>query len=283
MPGSASHRRRATRAVACAIAACWLTTGCQWLPARDATRHTADVGIVTFNRDIAPIPYENCVTRHRPAATPRRAEPAPAGLAVPPRDGELCVAGAPFSPLDYASAHAYACDIADATRRRAMPPWLPEARHARFVNERCLSDEEITFQTDSHNAEFERATVYSNFIPKEGSNQFRGSFLSRYAGEGWQSDDLSDALIAQGLRRGNRIWDVNPAAGGPIVRDRLWVYASYRHWGTYNTVAGSFKDRDFSALFYEPSDEQADVRPGLAVAVVIMQSRFVDIGVQVDF
>ena len=28
--------------------------------------------------------------------------------------------------------------------------------------------QEITFQTDSHNAEFERATVYSNFIPKEG-------------------------------------------------------------------------------------------------------------------
>ena len=35
--------------------------------------------------------------------------------------------------------------------------------------------QEITFQTDSHNAEFERATVYSNFIPKEGSNTFRGS------------------------------------------------------------------------------------------------------------
>jgi hypothetical protein len=119
--------------------------------------------------------------------------------------------------------------------------------------------QEITFQTDSHNAEFERATVYSNFIPKEGSNQFRGTFLTRYAGEGWQSDNLSDEQIAQGLRSGNRInriWDVNPAAGGPLVRDRLWVYASYRHWGTYNTVAGSFRDRDFSALFYEPGDEQ---------------------------
>ena len=42
--------------------------------------------------------------------------------------------------------------------------------------------QEITFQTDSHNAEFERATVYSNFIPKEGSNTFRGSFFGRWAG-----------------------------------------------------------------------------------------------------
>jgi len=119
--------------------------------------------------------------------------------------------------------------------------------------------QEITFQTDSHNAEFERATVYSNFIPKEGSNQVHGFFSARYAGEGWQSANLDDEQRAQGLLTGNRInriWDLNPALGGPLVRDRLWVYASYRHWGTYNTVAGSFKDKDFSALFYEPTTEQ---------------------------
>jgi hypothetical protein len=119
--------------------------------------------------------------------------------------------------------------------------------------------QEITFQTDSHNAEFERATVYSNFIPKEGSNTFRGTFFSRWAGESWQSDNLSDEQIAQGLRTGNRIeriWDVNPNAGGPIIRDRLWVYGGFRHWGTYNTVAGSFKDADFSEIFYVPTTEQ---------------------------
>ena len=119
--------------------------------------------------------------------------------------------------------------------------------------------QEITFQTDSHNAEFERASVYSNFIPKEGSNQFRGSFFSRWAGESWQADNLSDEQIAQGLRSGNRIdriWDVNPNAGGPIIRDRLWIYGGYRHWGTYNSVAGSFKDQDFSSIFYSPSTEQ---------------------------
>src|SRR5215510_10587069 len=113
--------------------------------------------------------------------------------------------------------------------------------------------QEITFQTDSHNAEFERATVYSNFIPKEGSNTYRGSFATRYAGEGWQSNNLDDDLKSRGLTTGNRInriWDVNPALGGPIVKDRLWVYGSYRHWGTYNTVAQSFRDQDFTELFY---------------------------------
>jgi hypothetical protein len=119
--------------------------------------------------------------------------------------------------------------------------------------------QEITFQTDSHNAEFERASVYSNFIPKEGSNTIRGSFSARYAGEGWQSGNLDDEQRSKGLLSGsriNRIWDLNPALGGPLVKDRVWIYGSYRHWGTYNTVAGSFKDKDFSEVFYQPSDEQ---------------------------
>jgi hypothetical protein len=95
--------------------------------------------------------------------------------------------------------------------------------------------------------------VYSNFIPKEGSNTYRGSFSARYAGEGWQSNNLDDGLRSRGLTTGNRInriWDVNPALGGPIIKDRLWVYGSYRHWGTYNTVAQSFRDADFSELFF---------------------------------
>jgi len=119
--------------------------------------------------------------------------------------------------------------------------------------------QEITFQTDSHNAEFERASVYSNFIPKEGSNTIRGSFSARYAGEGWQSGNLDDEQRSKGLLSGsriNRIWDLNPALGGPLVKDRVWIYGSYRHWGTYNTVAGSFKDKDFSEIFYQPSTEQ---------------------------
>ena len=119
--------------------------------------------------------------------------------------------------------------------------------------------QEITFQTDSHNAEFERASVYSNFIPKEGSNTYRGFFGARYAGEGWQSANLDDEQKSKGLLSGNRInriWDINPALGGPILKDKVWIYGSYRHWGTYNTVAGSFKDADFSSFFYEPSTEQ---------------------------
>src|SRR5947207_14147130 len=113
--------------------------------------------------------------------------------------------------------------------------------------------QEITFQTDAQSAEFERASVYSNFIPEQGSNQFRGFFNGRYTNSSLESDNLSADYIARGLKSGSKvdkIWDANPAGGGPIVKDRMWIYAGYRHWGTYNTVAGSFKDASFTEFPY---------------------------------
>jgi tetratricopeptide (TPR) repeat protein len=53
------------------------------------------------------------------------------------------VAGAPFPLLDFASVQPRARQIADATRRRAMPPWLPEPGHGEFVNVRRLRDDQI--------------------------------------------------------------------------------------------------------------------------------------------
>ena len=135
--------------------------------------------------------------------------------------------------------------------------------------------QEITFQTDSHNAEFERATVYSNFIPKEGSNAFRGSFFGRWAGESWRSDNLSEEQMAQGLSTGNRIdriWDVNPNVGGPIVRDRLW-YGGFRHWGTYNTVAARSKMRTSQTSFTIRRPSRTCSRSGTRVSSRALRCR----------
>jgi len=50
---------------------------------------------------------------------------------------------APFSLLTYADAKKHARQIADVTRSRAMPPWLPEPQVFRFADELRLSDSEI--------------------------------------------------------------------------------------------------------------------------------------------
>src|SRR5258705_6954150 len=74
---------------------------------------------VTFNKDVAPIVFANCVTCHRP--------------------GEV----APFSLLTYADAVKHAGKIADETRERRMPPWLPERGEFPILGDRRLRDDQV--------------------------------------------------------------------------------------------------------------------------------------------
>ena len=76
-------------------------------------------GIVTFNRDVAPILFANCASCHRP--------------------GEV----APFSLLTYADAVKRASRISEVTRERYMPPWLPERGDVPIAGERRLTDSQI--------------------------------------------------------------------------------------------------------------------------------------------
>jgi tetratricopeptide (TPR) repeat protein len=131
---------------------------------------TAQAREVTFSHDIAPILFDNCASCHRPieevpqadgpaaSATLRRASPEAARrpdtvlpiatsgsltTASGTSEDPICVAGAPFSVLDYDSVRRHARSIAAAVQRRAMPPWLPEPGHGTFVDERRLRDDQI--------------------------------------------------------------------------------------------------------------------------------------------
>ncbi len=81
---------------------------------------TGDATQVTFNRDVAPILFRSCAQCHRPEEA------------------------APFSLLTYSDAKKHARQIADVTKSRAMPPWLPEPQELKFADELRLSDREIT-------------------------------------------------------------------------------------------------------------------------------------------
>ena len=73
----------------------------------------------TFNKDIAPILYQNCATCHRP--------------------GEV----APFPLRTYADAAKKAGLLAIVTEKRVMPPWKAEPGYGSFANERRLSEQQI--------------------------------------------------------------------------------------------------------------------------------------------
>ncbi len=78
----------------------------------------------TFTRDIAPILFQNCSGCHRPGQ------------------------GAPFSLLTFQDAARRAKQLADVTRQRLMPPWLPDPAYAHFEGERVLSPPQIQLLAD---------------------------------------------------------------------------------------------------------------------------------------
>jgi Flp pilus assembly protein TadD len=88
--------------------------------------------IITFNKDIAPVLYENCATCHRPIDGSRTTSGDP-----------ICFAGAPFSVLEYRDVARYAKQIATATASRRMPPWLPADGYGEFAGGRRLRDDQI--------------------------------------------------------------------------------------------------------------------------------------------
>lgn len=80
---------------------------------------TKPTGSVTFYQNIAPIMYAECAPCHRPGES------------------------APFSLLTYDDVKRHAAQIADVTKRRFMPPWLPERGYGKFVDERRLTEAQI--------------------------------------------------------------------------------------------------------------------------------------------
>jgi len=97
----------------------------------------------TFNKDIAPILFDHCGSCHRPGE-PVDATGAPrSGSKLDGTGDQWCIAGAPFSLIEYRDALPHARQIAAATKKRTMPPWLPEPGYGAFANERRLRPEQI--------------------------------------------------------------------------------------------------------------------------------------------
>ena len=104
-------------------------------------------------------------------------------------------------------------------------------------------------------AEYSLGGAQVNSIPKNGANRFSGSVFLAGTGSGLQSNNLDDNLRSQGLTTVNsvkKVYDINGAVGGPILKDRVWFFASARHWGTTTHVANLYADANTSDFIYTP-------------------------------
>ncbi len=115
--------------------------------------------------------------------------------------------------------------------------------------------QETVLSTSGISADTNADSVQVNLVPKEGANNFSGGANGLYSGKSLQSDNLTDALRARGLATVTSvkyIFDSGFTLGGPIKKDRLWFFHSFREWGNERQAAGKFFNATQSTMFYTP-------------------------------
>ena len=121
--------------------------------------------------------------------------------------------------------------------------------------------QEVTVDTAAGSAEQSAGGVRMNIIPREGGNTFTGSLFVTGTNEDLQSDNIDQELRDRGLISTSSVksnWEINPAFGGPLLRDRLWFFVSGRTSSVNNYIPGAIANlnagnRDSFAFAADPS------------------------------
>lgn len=117
--------------------------------------------------------------------------------------------------------------------------------------------QELTFQTGGLSAESETGGITMNVVPKEGGNTFTGYLNVSFANAALQGVNTTPELLGRGLQpilKIRKIYDVNPAVGGRIIRDRLWFFASRRQWDSQYPAPtpGNYHNKTQGTFAYTP-------------------------------
>src|SRR5437867_10117381 len=111
--------------------------------------------------------------------------------------------------------------------------------------------DEISYQTSSLPAESPVGGVQINMIPRDGGNLFHGSVFATGANDRMQSNNLTGDLVTLGFKVQNRVqsvYDINGTFGGPIKRDRVWFFSTFRRWSANNFLGNTFTSTGAQAI-----------------------------------
>jgi hypothetical protein len=122
--------------------------------------------------------------------------------------------------------------------------------------------EEMVYTTSGASADVAGGGVRLNMVPRDGGNTFKGSLFLGYQNESFQGDNVTDALLARGLRSADgigKLANIEAALGGPIKKDKVWFFASARNFVLDTLPANTFYGIDGTATPTSaplPSDER---------------------------
>jgi hypothetical protein len=115
--------------------------------------------------------------------------------------------------------------------------------------------QEVVSDTGGHTAEAATAGTRTNPVPKDGGNTFHFTLFGNFTNSSLQSNNIDAALVAQGVASQtafDKIGEINPMLGGPLLKDRIWFFTDYRYWINNVVAPGAFRNISLSPLAYVP-------------------------------
>ena len=125
--------------------------------------------------------------------------------------------------------------------------------------------EEAQITTAAKGADAMNPGLTMNLVLKSGSNVFKGLGSANYQSGDFQSTNITTDLLAKGYAPGvnkfTKHVDYYGEVGGPILRDRLWFYASHRDASSGNFIPGfiSLADQQQVEFYTKLQDPTAKV------------------------
>lgn len=116
------------------------------------------------------------------------------------------------------------------------------------------STQEISTEIGSISSETASGGVRINIIGKDGGNTLSGSFFGSYTNSKFQGSNLSDDLVAIGVKQPDsldHLFDTSAAVGGPIRKNELWFWTAHRYWGYSDFRTDAFWELNPFDLRYE--------------------------------
>jgi len=119
--------------------------------------------------------------------------------------------------------------------------------------------QEVVVETSGVGADRDTGGMQLNMIPRDGGNVFSGLATFAYVGPSLETSNINDELLARHLdpkRVGSikKFRDSAAALGGPISRDKLWFFASFREGVTQQYAEGLYFNKlsQPQSFLYEP-------------------------------
>ena len=122
--------------------------------------------------------------------------------------------------------------------------------------------QEVVFSLSGGLGEATTGGPQMNIVSKQGGNTFAGGFFISGTGDALQGENIEGS----GLTATNsikKLWEVNPSFGGPIVKDKLWFFGTFRYLVSRQNVSSMWTNLnagDPTKWTYLPADGK-DGRP----------------------